>query len=76
MYLNRQSIVGKLNTSRQSFVGFVMKSYLMGEVDEICTTSTNATSKGDGIVDKLMAVVRFVKTQGIDHKCVNTIEIL
>jgi hypothetical protein len=55
------SVIGKFETFGETAVGNLVSADVVGEVDEICSLCTYATAYGYGIINQLVAVVRFLK---------------
>jgi hypothetical protein len=55
------AIVGEFETFWESAVSNGVSADVVGEVDEICSLCTYATAYGYGIINQLVAVVRFLK---------------
>ena len=64
---NHLVVESELESFRQSLVGFLVESDLMGNMGKINLLCTDTASHMDGIIDELMAMVRLVETQGIDN---------
>ena len=66
------TVVCQFNTLWQTTVSLIMQANVVTHVREQGATCPYTTGKGYGIVNRLVGVVRTVKTKGIDHKHFDT----
>ena len=53
-----------------------MQSYIVTGMDEKGTRSSYPAGKGNGIIDKLVGMVRFVETKRIDNEDLNIVKLV
>ena len=69
------TVVCKFKTFGQSAVGNIVSAYVVGEVYEICSLGTYSAAEGNSVIDKLVAMVLLLKTEGINNERINIVEI-
>ena len=69
-------IVCKFKTFGQSAIGNIVSADVVGEVYEICSLCTYSTAESNSIINQLMAMVWFLKTESINNECVNIVKII
>lgn len=76
LYLDFHPIIPKLKPIGQTTVGFLMETYLMGNMGEICLLGTDAARNLDSVCHQLMTMVGLVEAQGIYNQHLHSPQIL
>ena len=69
------AIIGELESLWQSAVSNIVSADIVSEVDEVCSLGTYSATESNGIINQLVAMVYFLKAEGINDEDVNVVEV-